>query len=179
MAANVKCPRCARDFSRRVSRSGPWEILLGYFYVYPFKCQICSHRFRHFQWWGRYVRVKKDRRDYDRLEISLPVSFNAPNLSGEGTLLNVSMGGCGFRTGAKLENGMIVDLSLSVSPEVPPVVIEAAVVRDVGQTSVGAEFLRWQPGERERLQQLIRGLLIGRRFELEPPPRRPGTSLPR
>jgi len=123
--------------------------------------------------------VEKDRREYDRMEIGLPVSFSAPNRFGEGKLLNVSMGGCSFRTGAKLESGMILGLSLKISPDVPPVVVEAAVVRDVGQTIVGVEFLRWQRSERERLQQLIRGLLIGRRVEGEPPSRPPGTSLPR
>ncbi|HWP23866.1 MAG TPA: PilZ domain-containing protein [Candidatus Binatia bacterium] len=161
MAANVKCPSCGREFSRRVSRNGLSEILLSTFYVYPFKCQICGHRFRHWQWGVRYIRVDVDRREYERMEISLPVSFNG-QISGKGTLLNVSMGGCSFCTSAKLEVGAMVALSLEISPDVAPVVVAAAVVRSVRQTSVGVEFLRWRQGERERLQQFIRGLLIGR-----------------
>ena len=48
--ADLKCPNCARDFVRRVSRTGVVERLLSVFYVYPFKCQLCGYRFRFFQW---------------------------------------------------------------------------------------------------------------------------------
>jgi hypothetical protein len=161
MAANVKCPSCGRQFCRRVSRSGLSEILLGTFYIYPFKCQICGQRFRHWQWGVRYIRVDVDRREYERMEISLPVSFSG-QIAGKGTLLNVSMGGCSFCTSAKLEVGAMVALSLEISPDVAPVVVAAAVVRSVRPASVGVEFLRWRQGERERLQQFIRGLLIDR-----------------
>jgi hypothetical protein len=168
MATNIKCPKCAREFCRRVSRSGWAEVLLSYLYLYPFKCQLCGFRFRHFQPWVRYVRVEEDRREYDRMEMNLPVSFYGQEVSGEGALLNVSMGGCSFRTDAKVEAGAILNLSLQISQEVPPVVVDAAVVRNVGQSHVGVEFLLWQQGERERLQLFIRGLLIGRGVELEP-----------
>jgi len=47
--ADLKCPNCARDFVRRVSRAGLSERLLSVFYVYPFKCQLCGYRFRFFQ----------------------------------------------------------------------------------------------------------------------------------
>lgn len=56
----------------------------------------------------------------------------------------------------------IIALSLKVSEEAAPLRIDAAVVRYVGEETAGVEFLRWPPGERERLQQLMRGLLIER-----------------
>jgi len=167
MAANIKCPNCAREFNRRVSRRGLPEILLSYFYIYPFKCQLCGFRFRHFQWGVRYVRIEEDRREYDRMEMNFPVSFHGQDVSGEGALLNISMGGCSFRTDAKLEIGTILRLSLPISPEVAPVIVDAAIVRSVQQRSVGVEYLRWQQGERERLQQFIRGLLIDRGVDLQ------------
>jgi hypothetical protein len=160
--ADLKCPNCARDFVRRVSRVGLGERLLSVFYVYPFKCQLCGYRFRFFQWGVRYFRVEEDRREYDRMEITFPVAFASEAGSGEGSLMNVSMGGCSFRTKASLPVGTILKLTLQVSSDIPAVVVDAGVVRSVRTGGVGVEFLQWQQSERERLQLFVRGMLIGR-----------------
>jgi hypothetical protein len=76
------------------------------------------------------------------------------------------MGGCSFHTGANLTTGMILKLELRISNDVAPVIVDAALVRNVRSGGVGVEFLQWQQSERERLQLLIRGLLIGRGVEL-------------
>jgi len=179
MATNIKCPNCAREFVRRVSRAGFSEILLSYFYVYPFKCQLCGYRFRYFQWGVQDVRVEKDRREYDRMQMNFPVSVYSQDVSGEGNLLNVSMGGCSFSTSTKIESGAILNLSLQISKDVPPVIVDAAMVRNVRASSVGVEFLQWQQSERERLQLFVRGLLIGQGIALEPLSTGPEPLLPR
>jgi hypothetical protein len=56
---------------------------------------------------------------------------------------------------------MILQLGLQIADDVPPVEVDAAMVRYVTGESVGVEFLRWREGERERLQLFVRGLLIG------------------
>jgi hypothetical protein len=167
--APLRCPDCARDFVRRVARTGLTEVLLSFFYIYPFKCQLCGERFRSLQWGVRYVRVDEDRREYDRIEMRFPVTFGGQGISGQGELLNVSMGGCSFHTGANLTNGMILRLGLQISNDVPLVIVDAAIVRNVRSGAVGVEFLQWQQSERERLQSFIRGLLIGRGVELDLP----------
>jgi hypothetical protein len=172
----LRCPNCARDFIRRVARSGLWEVLLSFFYIYPYKCQICGARFRSLQWGARYVRVDEDRREYDRMEMRFPVTLSGPDISGEGVLLNISMGGCSFHTSANLSSGMILKLGLQISNDVAPVIVDAAVVRNVRSGAVGVEFIRWQQGERERLQLFIRGLLIGRGVEMAVDARPPETS---
>jgi hypothetical protein len=177
--AQLKCPNCGREFARRVSRTGMAELLLSYFYVYPFKCQLCGERFRFFQWGVRYVRVEEDRREYDRMEMNFPVSFYGQDVSGEGSVVNVSMGGCSFRTATKVETSAILNLSLQISKEVPPVVVDAAMVRNVRAGTIGVEFLLWQQSERERLQLFVRGLLIGQGVELDPLVSRPEPLLPR
>jgi hypothetical protein len=177
--AQLKCPNCGREFVRRVSRVGPIEIFLSYFYVYPFKCQLCGDRFRLFQWGVRYVRVEEDRREYDRMEMNFPVSFYGQDVAGEGNVVNVSMGGCSFRTSTKIESGTILNLSLQISKDVPPVIIDAAMVRNMRAGIVGVEFMLWQQSERERLQLFVRGLLIGRGVDLDPLVSRPEPLLPR
>ncbi len=160
--ADIKCPNCVRDFIRRVPRAGLPEMLFSLFYVYPFKCQLCGERFRDFQWGVRYTRVEEDRRDYDRMEVQFPVSFHGQDVAGEGLLLNVSMGGCRFKTDADLGLGTVLQIDLKISADLPPVTVDAAVVRNLSRGSAGVEFLRWQESERERLQLFVRGMLIGR-----------------
>ena len=158
---NIRCPHCARDFVRRVSNAGLLEVLSSLFYVYPFKCQLCGHRFRFLQWGVRYIRSREDRREYTRMEKELPITFSGEGISGHGTLLNISMGGCSFATAAGLAIGSIVRMELEISSEIPPVIVEAAVVRNTRKGGAGVEFIQWQKSERERLQLFIRGMLIG------------------
>jgi hypothetical protein len=166
--ASKKCPDCGRDFVRRVSRAGLAETLLSLVHIYPFKCQLCGHRFRSFQQGVYYLGVENDRREYDRMEVKFPVTFSNEGVTGEGMLIIISMDGCSFSTSAELDVGAIVKLRLQISGAVPPVTVDAAVVRNVQTGNAGVEFLRWQETERERLQHFIKGLLIGRGAESRP-----------
>ena len=113
------------------------------------------------QWGVRYVRVEEDHREYDRMPMNFPLTFTDKNLNGKGTAMNVSMGGCSFTTLNPVAHGMILQLGLQISDDVPPVEVDASVVRYVSGESVGVEFLRWRQSERDRLQLFVRGLLIG------------------
>jgi hypothetical protein len=110
------------------------------------------------------------------MEMRFPVTVSGPDVSGQGVLLNISMGGCSFHTSANLSNGMILKLGLQISNDVAPVIVDAAVVRNVRSGAVGVEFLQWQQSERERLQLFIRGMLIGRGVEMDVGARPPETS---
>lgn len=156
---NVKCPHCGRDFVRRVSRAGWVEILFSVFYLYPFRCKLCGHRFRSFERGVRYVRVKEDRREYDAVEINFPVTFSGEKVSGEGMVGNIFMGGCRFTTTADLTTGMIVKLALQIQTSLRPVIVDAAIVVARETDNAEVKFLRWQETERERLQLFIRWLL--------------------
>lgn len=160
--ANVKCPNCAREFVRRVSRASLIEKILSLFYVYPFKCQLCGHYFRFLQWGVRYIRVEEDRRTYDRLEINFPITFSGDSGAGVGNVVELSMGGCSFSSSVDVVHGAILKMSLQVSSDIAPLKVKAAVVRHVRPETIGVEFLQWERSERERLQQFIRGLLIDR-----------------
>jgi predicted nucleic acid-binding Zn ribbon protein len=55
------CPKCSSEYVKRASRVG-LERLMSLFYVYPFRCQWCGHRFRLFQWGVTYRRIDLDSR---------------------------------------------------------------------------------------------------------------------
>ncbi|HXV79378.1 MAG TPA: hypothetical protein VEG60_05840 [Candidatus Binatia bacterium] len=51
------CPKCSSDHVERVSRIGP-ERLISLFYIYPFTCKPCGHRFRLLQWGVTYTKIE-------------------------------------------------------------------------------------------------------------------------
>ena len=53
------CPKWSSNLVKRVSRVG-LERLISLFYIYPFKCQPCGHRFRLLQWGAKYTRIELD-----------------------------------------------------------------------------------------------------------------------
>jgi len=141
---------------------GALETLLGIFFIYPFRCQLCGFRFRMPQWGVRYVRVPEDHREYERMAASFPLIFETYHEKGQGRATNLSMGGCNFDTATPLASGMVLRMELQIAANVAPVVVDAAAVRYARDRSVGVEFIQWQESERDRLQLYVRGLLIGR-----------------
>lgn len=156
------CPRCSREYVTRVSRVGLGERLISLFYVYPFRCQLCGHRFKFLQWGVKYRRIEEDRREYERIAVNFPATFTAGSINDQGLIVDISMAGCTFHTEARLVEGNILRIGLQVSNEIPPVNVEAAVVRNIHSDRVGVEFLQFENGERERLQHFIRGLILDR-----------------
>ena len=161
--SQVKCPSCSREFVRRVVRAGLREWLAGWFFIYPFKCQICGLRFRSLQWGVRYLRLRADHREYDRMGMNFPVLFRGDQFDGAGSVTDISMGGCRFTTASKLTKRALMRLELKVSDEAAPVIVELAVLRHWHNQVAGVEFLRCEHSEHERLQLFVHGLLIGQR----------------
>jgi len=156
------CPNCSKEYTRRVSTAGAQEWLLSVFYVYPFNCQLCGHRFRIFQGGIRYRRVRRDRREFHRLPTSFPVIFAGDGIEGRGKVTDIAMGGCGIQTDADLAPGTSVRVSLYLSIDHDPVNVDVAVIRTARQNRVGVEFLEVRPSDRERLQSFVHALWLGR-----------------
>jgi hypothetical protein len=45
---DVYCPRCTSTNVRRANRSGMWDEFLRLFFVAPFRCRACRHKFFRF-----------------------------------------------------------------------------------------------------------------------------------
>ena len=152
------CPRCRQDIVQRIRRQGLLEYLLSIAYIYPFRCQVCSHRFRAFQWGVRYVKQALEKRQHDRLVTRFQITFSGNGIDGSGVVTLVSLGGCAIETDTKLSSGQILRLQLKPSDRDPAVAVDAAVVRGIRSPLVGLQFLRFRMEERERLSQFVRGL---------------------
>lgn len=155
------CPNCSRDYTKRVSRVGFKERLLSIIYVYPFRCQLCGYRFFFMQRGVRYKRVEEDRREYNRMPASFPVSFACDGADGTGHVVDISLNGCTLEANTIIAEGSIIRMTLQMCEELAPINVEAALVRAANKNRIGIEFLRFQYHDRERLQVFIRRLLNG------------------
>lgn len=158
----LTCPRCGKDFVRRTPRQGVLEQFLSLAYVYPFRCQLCTHRFRAMEWGKRYQKHASDKRQYERIPVRIPASFSGGEQEGRAVVTDLSMGGCGMETDATFTEGGLLELRLHTSDQAPPITVEA-VVRSVRAKFAGLQFLRFQPEDKDRLSQLIRELMISAR----------------
>ena len=53
VATRRVCPKCQGKRVARSRRRGPCEWLLRAVRLFPFRCDICGHRFMHLTWSGR------------------------------------------------------------------------------------------------------------------------------
>ena len=158
----LSCPRCRSEFVRRSSRRHLGERLLSLAYVYPFRCQLCQHRFRAFRWKERYVRAIADRREFERV----PADFGSTVWWGhrhrEGRVIDLSMGGCSIETDAQIPEGEVLQLKLDPRREERGIVVDRAVVRSAKPGRLGLQFIRVQEDEEGRLRKYLYEVHISR-----------------
>jgi hypothetical protein len=157
------CPKCGKDFVRRTLRKGLHEYILSAVYIYPYRCQLCAHRFLRPEPGERYDESTLDKRQYERIDIKFPVTFTGDKAGGTGTVGRLSLGGCELECPLKLMEGMMFHVQLQPPGISPAIHIETAVVRSVRPPIAGLEFLRTNPTEQFRLIQFVAGLLTAHR----------------
>ena len=161
-----KCPRCQSIYVRRTHRVGTLEQLISTFYVYPFRCQLCSARFTFFQWGVRYSQ-QEDLRQYERIGVQFAVLFSSSQTVGKGVATDVSVADCAFETPLTLKQGDTLKLELYAKSGRPPIVVEKAVIRSIRKGIVGVQFTEVSENDKARLHRFV-GDLIG--FPIAPVP---------
>jgi PilZ domain-containing protein len=154
-----QCPSCQSIYVRRTHRVGTLERLVSLFYVYPFRCQLCSARFAFFQWGVRYAQ-QEDLRQYERIGVQFPVMFSSSQTVGKGVVTDVSVADCAFGTSLPLKQGDVLKLELYAKSGRPPIVVEKAVIRSIRQGIVGVQFTAVSEADKARLHRLV-GDLVG------------------
>ncbi len=153
------CPKCQTDLVKRSRRASLIDYLMSSFSVYPFRCQLCSHRFYRKQKGAKYKRIVDDRRDYDRLPVDLPTTFSSKTFNGQGSVREISIAGCSLRTDTPLEVGDILRIELQLPNEPDPVSVDIAILRSVHFNHARLEFLEFPSGDKERLQHCLAELI--------------------
>ena len=150
----LRCPRCGQLAARRSRRVGVWDHLASLLHLYPFRCQLCTARFRAFQ--GRHHGT--DHREYDRLQVRIPVVISAGSTQADAETVDLSLTGCSLRTETTHPPNTTVQLRLRLG-HAGDVTIQAAVVRSERDGAMGVHFTRIDTRERERLSRYLEGFL--------------------
>ena len=155
------CPICGNSFVRLTYQEGRIERLLSRVHVYPFRCQLCTNRFRAFYAGARHKTQTFDRRQYTRLATSIEaqiLDYKQPVMTNR--ITDISMDGCTLQA-TGFPKGAFLELVLKPTVEEQTIHIEAAMVCSVRPLSMGVRFLEIPPEHYRRLAQVVLGLLVG------------------
>jgi PilZ domain len=147
----LRCPRCGQQAARRSRRVGATDHVLSVFRLYPFRCQLCTTRFRAFQARRQHG---TDHREYDRLIVQVPVTLRSGADQIEGQTVDLSLTGCSVRVEAPFAPGSTVHLRLRLGAG-GDVDVQSAVVRSQREGGLGLQFERLAPADRERLGRYL------------------------
>ena len=154
------CPECGMKMVRQASHRSAWERFLRVLCIYPFRCQLCDHRFL-----APFAGPRVDaRRDYERLLVGYPASFSSTVQTprgqiqdAKGTIVNLSIRGCQMRSELPLQPGAMLRLTFTPTDQagIRPIVIEQAVVRSSSGKTNGIEFIRLGAEDDKRIRQIV------------------------
>lgn len=100
-------------------------------------------------------------RKHVRFAVQLPASFTGDNLSGTGTILNLSQEGCAITSETMAGTEGYLQLTMQLREREKPVHVDLAAVRWSSTSKFGVEFIRLRSETGERLKQFVRVLESG------------------
>lgn len=90
-----------------------------------------------------------------RLPLQLAASFTSDEITGTGTLYNLSTEGCAIESETHMPMNSYLQMEVWISPDEPPVLIEFAAVRWSTRTEFGAEFLTLRHDSKTRIVKYL------------------------
>ncbi|HSF66990.1 MAG TPA: PilZ domain-containing protein [Nitrospiraceae bacterium] len=157
----LHCPICGTSFVRATYQEGRVESLLSRINVFPFRCQLCTNRFRAFYSGARHNTQAFDRRQYTRLKTSIEAQVLDRNQPAEtNRITDISMDGCTLQA-TGFPKGAFIELILKPTVEEETIHIETAMVCSVRPLSTGIRFLEIPTEHYRRLAQVVLALLVG------------------
>lgn len=141
MVQPLICPQCGQNNVFRSRCATLMERLKSLACISPFHCQSCSHRFSASRLGYSYSSKVLDRREHLRIPVRLFLSFSGGKIRGEGTVLDISMGGCVIESQASVHVDDIFYLQIVLENEQAPLEV-AAMVRSISSRGIAFKFLR-------------------------------------
>lgn len=150
----LRCPQCDKDSLSSLSPESFLERAAHLLGIAPFRCQFCSRRFLAVRWGRRQPAHVVERREFRRTPVQLALAFTGDQVRGEGTIVDLSIGGCLIRSTLHLAVDDIIYLRVTLPRQELPLEL-AAMVRSVGSRGIGCKFLR-AAREDARLAEFLR-----------------------
>ncbi|MEK6783872.1 MAG: PilZ domain-containing protein [Nitrospirota bacterium] len=153
MSRQVTCPRCHKDGVVRAQPQTPRELVAALVWIVPFQCQDCHHRFLARRVSTAGFSHPIERREHLRIPVRLCLSFSGGKVRGEGTVLDLSLGGCIIESETHVRVDDIFYLEIALAEDEAPIEV-AAMVRSVSARGIAFKFLR-KAQENKRLLTFI------------------------
>ncbi len=150
------CPFCESPLVTQVEPTTLLDKLASLISLYPFQCESCKRRFRIKQEGGQSS-DPKERRKSLRVPVEIPVTFESNEVSGEGTLTDISPHGCSLVSKQTLRSGIVLRLHLPAGKGQKPdtTVQQLATVMGVNGNRAGLKFLAYTSQEKDALTQTV------------------------
>lgn len=125
--------------------------------AYTFECQPCQLRFQVSQQDMAQPAESPDRRRAPRVPVQVPVNLECGELTGEGTVTDISKGGCAVQSSQRLTVGQL--LRVKFPPPTGSVDTLAtqkiATVQNIRGNKAGIKFLAFTPEEQTKLTRTV------------------------
>ncbi len=122
------------------------------------ECSHCWSRDELSASWST-CELPMDRRLAPRFKVHLPISFSGDSLTGEGIVVNLSLGGCAVESERKVQRWKYLTLRIFLPNQDAPLVVDRAQVRSSHRRQLlPLEFLDMQPEEQARLRRFVTAL---------------------
>lgn len=125
--------------------------------MYTFDCQPCQLRFQVSQQNIPSSAEPQERRKALRIPIHMPVDLECGELAGEGTVTDISKGGCSVESQQRLSVGQL--LRLKFPPPTGSVdncaTQKIATVQNLRGQKAGVKFLAFTPEEQTKLTKTV------------------------
>ncbi len=151
------CPRCNSLLVARAESTDPLDRHLADSAIYAFECRSCGHRFRASQQDIPPPAEPQDRRKAPRTPIHMPVDLEWGEQGGDGTVTDISKGGCAVESQRRLSAGLLLLLKFppSVRPTERDTPQQIASVQNVRGERAGMKFLAFTQREQLALAQTV------------------------
>ena len=135
------------------------EKTLNRLSIFQVQCQLCTARFQARRPGNRVTSQAFDRREYRRLPANFAATLILDQLAAGGFITDISMGGCALQATTILPRGTFVKFVLHAPEGQPDIKVDSAMICSVQPQSIGVKFLEFDPEDKQRMGQLMLGLL--------------------
>jgi hypothetical protein len=90
-----------------------------------------------------------------RAAVTFPVRLSSDSMTGEGTVINLSVPGCAIQTDLPVQAGEYLELLVMAPDQARPLTVGLAKVRWTTNQKVGIEFIRVRRDDQSRIRHLI------------------------
>ncbi len=138
--------------------------------TYIIECAPCQLRFQVSQQAMSGSKEPQDRRDAPRVPVRVPVDLECGTLVGEGTVTDISKGGCAVQSRQPLTVGQLLRLKFPAPTGSVDncATMKIATVKNLRGDKAGVRFLAFTPEEQTKLTKTVT-----KSIQFFPPPEKP------